>query len=113
MTNVIRDSLYAAYDHSIVDELLAAHAEAKRRFQAGNLRPNAIEAGRFSEAAFRMLQQKAFGRFDQLGSRLDTDAVIGQLAQLPRENQPDSIRLHIPRALRVVYESEITAMRPT
>jgi hypothetical protein len=104
MFNVIRNSLCLTYDQSLVDELLAAYTEAKHRFHVGDLRPNAVEAGRFSEAAFRILQQRAFGAFEPLGNKIDTDSVIVRLAQLPRGTQPDSVRLHMPRALRVVYD---------
>src|SRR2546430_7144076 len=51
-----------------------------------------------------MLQQQAFGRFDALSRKLNTETLITSLANLPAGSQPDSVRLHIPRALRVVYD---------
>src|SRR5437868_11871054 len=88
----------------IVAELLDAHIEAKRNYYLGGLRLSAVEGGRFCEAAFRLLQQRCFGAYDPLGKQLDTDRLINRLLNLPSVTQPDAVRLHIPRALRVVYD---------
>jgi hypothetical protein len=100
----IRASLAATYDPQLVDELLDAHAEAKSNFYLGGLRLSAVEGGRFAEAAFRLLQQETIGSFVPLGASLNTDRVIRDLANLSQGTHPDSIRLHIPRALRVIYD---------
>jgi len=63
-----------------------------------------VEGGRFCEAAYRILQQRAFGTFDPLGTQLDTEQCARRLAARPAASLPPSIRLHIPRALRVVYD---------
>lgn len=100
----IEASLGQAYDGALVQELLDAHAELKRNFYLGGLRLAEVEGGRFSEAAFRLLKQETTGSFTALGSSLDTDRTIRELAALPRGSFPDSIRLHIPRSLRVIYD---------
>ncbi len=100
----IRASLAAAYDPQLVDELLDAHAEAKSNFYLGGLRLSAVEGGRFAEAAFRLLQEETSGSFDPLGTPLNTEQIIKNLANLPQGSYPDSVRLHIPRALRVIYD---------
>ncbi len=101
---VIQAGLESALDPALVNELLDAYEEAKSNYQLGGLRLSAVEGGRFCEAAFRLLQQHAFGKFDPLGKQLKIDTVMQNLASLPGGSQPDSIRLHIPRALRVVYD---------
>jgi hypothetical protein len=100
----IRASLAAAYDPKLVDELLDAHAEAKSNFYLGGLRLSAVEGGRFAEAAFRLLQQETTGAFDPLGTSLDTEGIIRRLRELGPGTYPDSVRLHIPRSLRVIYD---------
>ncbi len=100
----VRAGLIAANSEKLVDELLAAYGDAKRNFQLGGLRLNAVEGGRFCEAAFRMLQERAGLPPTALGKKLDTDKLIEQLRQLPAAPHHDSVRLHIPRALRVVYD---------
>src|SRR3989442_5523499 len=104
MRTAIRAGLVASLDATLVDELLEVHAEVKRNYYLGGLRLSAVEGGRFCEAAFRLLQQMTSGTFDPVGQQLNTDKLIRDLATLPAASQPDSIRLHIPRALRVVYD---------
>lgn len=104
MLATIRTGLVASLDALLVDELLAAYQEAKRNFYLGGLRLSAVEGGRFCEAAFRLLQLRTTGAFDRLGKQLDTERLIGRLANIAVTVEPDSIRLHIPRALRVVYD---------
>jgi hypothetical protein len=105
MKNAIRASLVVAYDSALVDELLAAYEEAKTNYYLGGLRLSAVEGGRFAEAAFRMLQEETTGKFTPLGKTLPrTDKLIEELEQLPAAAHAESVRLHIPRALRVVYD---------
>jgi hypothetical protein len=88
----------------LVTELLEAYSEAKRRFHLGDLRPNLVEGGRFSEAVFRILQWATDGGiFTPLGGNLPgVTTLLGQLAQ--RTGNDDSLRLHIPRVLQGIYE---------
>lgn len=104
MLEVVRKGLSGFHDKRLVDELLEAYVEAKRNFYLGGLRLSAVEGGRFCEAAFRILQEKATGTFKPLGKQLDVEKLRDDLSKLPSASQPDSIRLHIPRALRVVYD---------
>src|SRR5438445_3406975 len=104
MRAAIRAGLAARFDPVVVDELLNAHEEAKRNFYLGGLRLSAVEGGRFCEAAFRMLEQTTSGTFNLLGKDLDVEKLRDKLAKLPSAAHDDSIRLHIPRALRVVYD---------
>jgi hypothetical protein len=100
----IRASLAAAYDATLVDELLSAHEEMKSNFYLGGLRLSAVEGGRFAEAAFRMLEQETTGSFTPLGKSLNTETIINDLRKLAQGSLPDSVRLHIPRSLRVIYD---------
>lgn len=104
MLKIVRQGLVVSLDAVLVDELLAAYQEAKRNFYLGGLRLSAVEGGRFCEAAFRLLQQCTTGKFDPLGKQVDSDGLIKLLANIPAAQQPESVRLHIPRALRVVYD---------
>ncbi len=100
----IRAGLAGTLDPVLVDELLDAHAEAKSSYYLGGLRLSEVEGGRFCEAAFRLLQKRALGSFDRLGHQVNVEALTIALANVPGGAQPDSVRLHIPRALRVVYD---------
>jgi hypothetical protein len=102
--SVIQAGFQKSFDSKLVSELLIAYGEAKRNFYLGGLRLSAVEGGRFCEAAFRMLEQATTGKFTPLGIQLDSERLIKDLSQLPRASTLDSIRIHIPRALRVVYD---------
>ncbi len=104
MLAIVRAQLSASLNAKLVDELLAAHAEAKRNFYLGGLRLSEVEGGRFCEAALRILESITTRTFTPLGTELKSDRLISQLAQLPRAAFPDAIRLHIPRAIRLVYD---------
>jgi hypothetical protein len=101
----IRAGLIASsLDPALVDELLEAYVEAKSNYYLSGMRLTAVEGGRFCEAAFRLLQQRAFGTFEPLGRQINIESTSRRLANLSQTSQPDSVRLHIPRALRVVYD---------
>lgn len=97
----IESGLKAEFDRTLVDELLAAHREAKTNFYLGGLRLSAVEGGRFCEAAYRLLEQAATASFTPLGKQLDTEKIAKMLLTA---NLPDSARIHIPRTLRVIYD---------
>src|SRR4051812_3735108 len=100
----VRANLESKIPQAIVAEILEAYEEAKRNFYLGGLRLSEVEGGRFCEAAFRALEYITTGSYTALGKQLKADQLIMQLANLPQATQIDSIRLHIPRALRVVYD---------
>jgi hypothetical protein len=100
----IKTSLVSRFPLKLVDELTECYMEQKRNFYLGRMRPNEVEGGRFAEAAFRMLQHAAGLPVTPLGTQLDTDTIVRTLGQLPSANANDSIRLHIPRTLRVIYD---------
>jgi hypothetical protein len=104
MLDQISKSLKAYFNPQLVDELLSAYQEAKLNFFLGGLRLSAVEGGRFCEAALRMLQEITTGSFASLDQKLDTDKLILQLSNVPKGSHSDSIRLNIPRAIRVVYD---------
>ena len=84
--------------------MLAAYQEAKRNFYAAGLRLSAVEGGRFCEAAFRLLEEETTGKFTSLNRQLDTNSLIKMLSDIPNGKAPDAVQIHIPRALRVVYD---------
>jgi len=95
--------LDAEFPEAVVDEVLEAYTEAKRRFSLGDLRPQAVEGGRFSEGVFRLLQHTSSGKMTALGKTLPSlDKLLPTLENAT--GQPDSVRLHIPRTLKLIYD---------
>jgi hypothetical protein len=105
MRALIEAQLASKLDPKLVKELLDAHAEVKRNFYLGGLRLSAVEGGRFCEAAFRLLEYVTQNAtFTPIGRQLDTDRLIRGLSNLSPAQYNDSVRLHIPRSLRLVYD---------
>ena len=100
----LSSSLKANFPPRLVDELIECYAEQKKNFYLGRMRPNEVEGGRFAEAAFRMLEHAAEIPVTPLGTQLNTDGIIRALANLSPASSTDSIRFHIPRTLRVIYD---------
>ena len=100
----VRAALLTGYPSQLVDALLEAYREMKNNLYLTKLRPTEVEGGRFAEAAFRMLEHRVLGKYTPIGKQLDTDGLIRSLAQVPAAIAPDSVRLHIPRTLRVIYD---------
>lgn len=87
----------------LVKELLEAFAEAKRRFYRDDLRPSEIEGARFSEGVFRILEWATTQKYTPLGDTLPkVPTLLGKLEQAT--TAPESVRFHIPRTLRLIYD---------
>jgi hypothetical protein len=87
----------------LVKELLEAFAEAKRRFYRDDLRPSEIEGARFSEAVFRILEWGTTQQYTPLGGNLPkVPTLMGKFEQATAA--PESVRFHIPRTLRLIYD---------
>jgi hypothetical protein len=100
----VRSVLESTYDLTLVRELLEAYEEAKRSYFLGGHRLSAVEGGRFCEAAYRILQSMTMTTFTPLGAILDTEKVARQLNALRAADFPKSVRIYLPRALRIVYD---------
>jgi hypothetical protein len=95
----------AGMPNELAREVLEAFIQAKRRFYLNDFMPNAVEGGRFSEAVLRVMQWATTGGFTPLANpKFKADTVITTLAGLPSGSHSESIRLHIPRAVRVIYD---------
>ncbi len=88
----------------LVGELLAAYSEARHNHHLGGHRLVAVEGGRFCEAALRVLEHEVKGSYTPLGTQLKIDRLNQELANLPGGSHADSVRLHIPRTIRVIYD---------
>lgn len=100
----IKASLESNFDKTLVEKLLVCFFEMKKRF-TNDPRGTCLDGGRFSEAALRMLQQKAHGSFTPLGQKISnfTDE-IQKLHHIPTGQVSESLRIQIPRALQIVYD---------
>jgi hypothetical protein len=100
--DVRKGFLDAGFYPQLVDEVLDSYTEAKRRYHLGDHRPQAVEGGRFSEGVFRMLQHASGINETPIGRTLPS--VDRLLKELESATGSDSIRLHIPRTLKLIYD---------
>lgn len=98
----IKNSLVPSFPPNLVEQLIECYVEQKRNYYLGRMRPNEVEGGRFAEAAYRMLQHAAGVSVTPIGAQLDTNAISRMLENTT--SAADSIRFHIPRTLRVIYD---------
>lgn len=88
---------------SVSRRLLKEYAEAKRRYHLGDHGPTAVDAGRFAEAAIRIVENALFQTYTPLGKTLPA-LNTKRLAQFEAATGAnESLRVHIPRALFSVY----------
>jgi hypothetical protein len=100
----IRTGLVTQFPQQLVDQLLECYQEQRANYFLGKHRPTEVEGGRFSEAAFRMLESYCSLPLTPIGTQINTEGLIKTLANLPANTFNESVRLHVPRMLRVVYD---------
>jgi hypothetical protein len=104
MINKVKDQLLKTYPQELVDSILDSYTQLAENFMRSKIRPSEVEGGRFCEATIRMLQYKTTGTYTPMGTSLNLDTEINVLRNLPATSFDDSIRLHIPRTIRVIYD---------
>jgi hypothetical protein len=100
----LRAQITTACDAVLANELIEAYAELKPRYFRRDFRPGQLEAGRFAEAAFRILEFKATAAYTPVGRSLpNVQRLLQTLESADATKVHESIRIHIPRALAAVY----------
>lgn len=101
----IEASIASVATPQLATRLLEEYDELTRRFRAADYRPTELAGGRFAEAAFRVCQHACSGSHDPLTKPLTrVDKLVASLEQTPGASADDTFRIHIPRALRLLYD---------
>lgn len=88
---------------AVVRHLLQEYIDAKGRYYLGDHRPTEVDAGRFAEAALRLVEHALFGTHTALSKSMPK-LTTQRLAQLESAAcAHESLRVHVPRALFSVY----------
>ena len=104
MSELVERTLAAAYPSELVGILLCTYADALDHLRCGRIRACEQEAGRFCEAIVRMLQEKTSGIHTPLDKSLPAlDKWLTAMAGLPSNQWDDGIRIHMPRAIHMIY----------
>jgi hypothetical protein len=87
------------------ERLLTEYDEILNRFACGDHRPTELSGGRFAEAAFRICQAACGLSVTPLGRALPrSDVLCSQFENVPTAQANESYRIHLPRALRMIYD---------
>ena len=105
MFSKVRQQLEQTFSRELLDRLFESYQLANEHYCLGRHRPACLEGGRFAEVGLRMLQQVTTTTYIPLGKQIPKfrNEVL-QLENADKKKFPDSIRLHIPRILQVIYD---------
>lgn len=100
----IESILVSSLPPEIVSHLLDTYFELKTNFYLNKHRPSELEGGLFAEAVIRGIQHLGTGTYTPFSSQLKRfDQLVKDLENLPSKTTSDSVRLHIPRSLWVIF----------
>ena len=100
----IKQTLSSEIAPELVERLLEHYKELKQKFFLGQYEPSQLNSAKFVEVAFRILEYITKGNFTPFDKDIQINNLITSLEKLPKDKYPDSIRIHIPRALKTIYD---------
>lgn len=105
MISIIEAQLQKDFPKTLISKLTYHYAKLKSSFTQNALEPGELNGAKFAEVVFRLIQcatdpQHHYTPLRQ--SLPSVDTLVTQFQQLP-QTFDDSLRLHIPRALRAIY----------
>jgi len=100
----IEKKLSNKIDSLLVKHLLEHYKEIKQNFFLEQYEASQLNSAKFVEVVFRVLEYIAKGNYTPLNKDIQINALMNYLENLPKIKYPDSIRLHIPRILKTIYD---------
>ncbi len=104
MIDKVTKDLKTAIPTDLVDYLMSAYSEIKENYLLERHEPSELNGGKFVEACYRIIEQATKGSYTAVGAHMPD--MIGKLRafeQLPATSAIESYRIHIPRALCMIY----------
>jgi hypothetical protein len=98
MLEEIKSELAAHIDAKILDEVLVHHNALKIAFRLQDWEKCLLRAGKFSEAVMKAVH---FVRTGTVAQQVKVESEINEVSK--RSDLPESIRLLIPRAVKILY----------
>ena len=77
----------------LVDSLQEEFQKLHRQYFLGRWEPSQLDAGRFAEVVFRILQYKQNSSFTQIGTQIDRTAIYNSVKD--DTSLPESLRFHV------------------
>jgi hypothetical protein len=103
----ISKQLSSTFDKELIDKLLKHYQKVKENFILMKYEPAELNAGKFCEIVFRMLQNistvdRSYLKLGKAIKNFETE--LKAFEALDGKNFHDSIRVHIPRLMRAIYD---------
>jgi len=89
---------------NLVNRLLKYYCELKQRFSLGQYEPSQLNCAKFAEVVMRILEDITKRNYTPFNTDIKLDNLSKELEQLPKDKFADSLRIHIPRILRAIYD---------
>lgn len=99
MLNEIKTELASHINSDITDEIIGHYEVLKTSFRLQDWEKCLLRGGKFSEAVMKAIH---FVRTGNIAQQISIDVEINEVNR--RADLPESIRLMIPRAIRVLYD---------
>jgi hypothetical protein len=100
----IKEILSSRLGADLVESLLEHYKELKQKFFLGQYESSQLNCAKFGEVVMRILEYITKGNYTSFDTYVSLDNLAKELEQSPKEQFPDSIRIHIPRILRAIYD---------
>jgi hypothetical protein len=100
----IRKTLSTNINADLVRHLLRYYKELKQKFFLSQYEPSQLNCAKFGEVVMRILEYITKRNYTSIDKTVSLDTLAKELEQLPKDQFPDSIRIHIPRILRATYD---------
>ncbi|MBC7129301.1 MAG: hypothetical protein H5T45_06195 [Thermoplasmatales archaeon] len=100
----IKKILSGKIDADLVEHLLRRYKELKQKFFLGQYESSQLNSAKFVEVAFRILEYITKGSYTSFNREININDLITYLENLPKDKYPDSIRIHVPRILKSIYD---------
>ena len=105
MISIIEVQLQKYFSKLLVSKLTYAYTKLKSNFIQNRLEPGELNGAKFAEVVFRLIQYATDPqhRYTPLKQSLPSvDTLVTEFQNLPNTFD-DSLRLHVPRALKSIY----------
>ncbi len=104
MMENIKKILSSKIDSNLVEHLSKHYKDLKQKFFLGQYKPSQLNCAKFVEVVLRILEYTTKGNYTPFNKNVSLDNLAKELERLPKNKFSDSIRIHIPRTLRVIYD---------
>jgi hypothetical protein len=104
MINKLKINLSINIDIKLVEKLIEFYGELKQKYFLRQYEPSQLNCAKFAEVVMRILEYITKGNYTPFNKNVALDNLAKELEQIPKNKFQTSIRIHIPRILRSVYD---------